>query len=493
MNSTPGTGLDNPLLRALVAERIATRKLYSRYKKLYDHDKPFGPENQGVYRWQIDFHNAGREHTERGLLAANRIGKTETAAAEIACHMTGWYPDWWEGKRFTKPTKGWTGCETNELSRDVVQNKLLGSVLKGTAEGTGWVPKEALGEVRFRQAGVSDVVDTFYVRHVSGGWSQCTLKTYEAGRRKWQGTSRDWIWLDEEAPGDIYTEALTRILDSHGVLLQTFTPLLGATDVVEHFTGKDRPKTVYFQNVTWNDAPHLDEDAKAAILSSYPEWEREARSMGVPMLGSGLVFNIRDSDISVPGFKVPDHWGRINGTDFGIDHPAAGVSLAHDRESDTIYVVDCYKQSNQTPVYHAEWFKKTGQWIPVAWPKDGLARDKGSGITLRDQYRSHGVKMLKDFAQYRDERAVSVEAGIVEMLEYMRSGRFKVFDHLTQWFEEKRFYHRKDGVVQPTKDDILSATRYAFVMRRKAVTRAEGVGSIAPTRKYRGPVYGGTP
>lgn len=206
----------------------------------YGHPETLKIEGWSKKPWQFDFHNAGKEYRERMLIAANRVGKTQCAAPEVAMHMTGRYPDWWEGKRFKKPVLVWTGSPTNETSRDIVQKALIGGTTKETL-GTGWIPREYIhGKPKNKQAGISDVVDLFRTKHISGGTSMCVLKTYEQGWRKWQGTEPEVVWMDEEPEdneqqGRIYTEALTRLLTSHGIMMVTFTPLLGVTKLVEHF------------------------------------------------------------------------------------------------------------------------------------------------------------------------------------------------------------------------------------------------------------------
>jgi len=470
---------------AELERRTRERKLFLEYGKPYDHDKPWGHPNIGAYHWQIDFHNAGAENPERMLMAANRVGKTRSAGAEMACHLTGFYPKWWKGRKWDRATRGWCGSESSEASRDLVQFELLG---KEGEHGTGWIPKESLIEVKYRQAGVTEVVDTIKVKHKAGGVSMCSMKTYEQGRKKWQGAKLDWVWLDEEPPMDIYTEALTRTADSKGMIVLTFTPLLGPDDVVLHFINAEAGRGIYSTNVGWDDAPHLDPDEKERLKLSFPPHERETRVSGTPMLGSGGVFPIADDAISIPPFEIPPHFARINGVDFGIDHPAAGAFLAHDRDADTIYVYDCYRAPGETPVYHAQAMRKHGDWIPTAWPHDGLNRDKGSGVALKDQYRSHGLRMLKEHAHYPDERGNHREPGVIEIFEYMRTGKFKVFNTLTQWFEEKRLYHRKDGVIVAQRDDIMSAMRYAFMMRRYGIVRPPA----KPKRKGpRKPIVGG--
>ena len=92
--------------------------------------------------------------------------------------------------------------------------------------------------------------------------------------------------------------------------------------------------------------------------------------------------------------------------------------------------------------------------------------------------------MLHTHAAYEDGTPggnVSVEAGLMDMLDRMQTGRFKVYRHLNDWFEEFRLYHRKDGKVVKEHDDLLSATRYAIMMLRYA-------RSPATYRRMRGPL-----
>jgi hypothetical protein len=79
--------------------------------------------------------------------------------------------------------------------------------------------------------------------------------------------------------------------------------------------------------------------------------------------------------------------------------------------------------------------------------------------------------MLYTHAQFEDG-SVSVEAGLMDMLTRMQTGRFKVFKHLNDWWDEFRLYHRKDGRVVKEGDDLMSATRYALMMLRFASTKA---------------------
>lgn len=228
----------------------------------------------------------------------------------------------------------------------------------------------------------------------------------------------------------------------------------------------------------WDDVPHLSEEQKRQMLEAYPEHEREARSKGVPKLGSGAVFPIDEKLITVTPREIPKHWPQIIGLDFGWDHPTAAARLAWDRDADCIYVTHSYRKSKEVPVVHAAAVLVWGKWIPVAWPHDGLQHDKGSGSQLADQYRDAGLNMLDEQASH-EEGGNGVEAGIMDLLERMRTNRFKVFAGQEEWFDEFRTYHRKDGKIVKEVDDLMSATRYGVMMLRHALTQP------APTQHRR--------
>lgn len=222
-------------------------------------------------------------------------------------------------------------------------------------------------------------------------------------------------------------------------------------------------------SMTIEDVDHYTREEKDRIIASYPPHEREARTKGIPTMGSGRVFPVSEDKIKVDPFPIPKHFAQINGCDFGWDHPFGAVNLAWDRDADVIYVTRGYREREATPVIHSAAIKPWGAWIPCAWPHDGYQHDKGSGDQLAEQYRKHGLNMLDEHATHA-EGGFGTEAGVMEMLERMQTGRFKVFSTFSEFFEEFRLYHRLDGKIQKVRDDVLSATRIGVMMRRHAIT-----------------------
>lgn len=232
----------------------------------------------------------------------------------------------------------------------------------------------------------------------------------------------------------------------------------------------------YLVMASWHDVPHLDEKTKRELRESTPPHLRKARELGVPQLGSGAVFPIAEADILIDPITIPDAWVRIGGMDFGWDHPWAAVDTAWDRDKDCIYLIKDFRKSELTPLAAKEALKSWETWLPWAWPHDGLQHDKGSGEELATQYRMRGFDMIPEKATFPDG-SNGFEAGIMEMLDRMETGRWKVFNTCAYWIEEFRLYHRKDGLVVKIRDDTISASRYAMMMRRYAKRRpTKGTG-----------------
>jgi phage terminase large subunit-like protein len=297
------------------------------------------------YEKQLSFHAAGATARERLLMAGNQLGKTLAGGFEVAMHATGRYPEWWTGRRFDRPIVGWACGVTGEVVRDTVQRVLVG---RAGQPGTGAIPKDAIADL-VSARGIPDLLDSIKVHHVSGGQSIIGLKSYLSGREKFQGETLDFVWFDEEPPADIYTEGLTRTNVGASPVWMTFTPLLGMSEVVRRFL-QERSADRHIVSMTIDDVQHYSDEEKKTIIASYPSHELEARTKGIPVLGSGRIFPVPEETLAVDHRDFPSHWPRIGGMDFGWDHPFAAVELVWDRDTDTVYVSKTHRLKEATPV-----------------------------------------------------------------------------------------------------------------------------------------------
>lgn len=390
-------------------------------------------------------------------MAANRIGKSESGAYETTCHLTGVYPHWWKGKRFTQPIEAWACGTTSETTRDIVQAKLLGAV---GSEGTGMIPGDKIVHTTPRKSGLSGSIESAWIRHSSGKDSLLGLKTYEQGRKSFEGTAKGLIWCDEEPPEDVYVEMLMRTLTTRGITMITFTPLQGMSAIVKGFLEpetKDSELYKCFIQAGWQHVPHIHEDEKKALIATTPPYQIKARTLGEPSLGSGAIYPIAEEEITVPVMDIPPHWPRAYGMDVGWNKTAV-IWGAKDPATGIIYLYSEHYQGQGEPASHAMAIKSRGEWIPGVIDPASEGRSQVDGRQLLNMYEKLGLKV--------EPADNSVETGIKEVWQLLVSGKLKVLSHLFNFLSEFRKYHRDDkgqGKIVKRFDHLLDACRY-FVM-----------------------------
>lgn len=426
-------------LKVLIAEQ--QHRKFNRIEYL------FPDSTRAGYAKHLDFLAGTATYRESVFCAGNRTGKSETGAYAVAIWLTGKYPPWWQGKRFSRPVNVLVVGETGRLVRDSMQAKLMGEAGR---IGEGLIPLKSISD-KVSKGGVPDAFDVVRVKHVSGGESILQFQSYDQGREAFQATSRDVIWLDEEPPISVYNECLIRTMTTGGIVICTFTPLKGMSETVLALQKKANDKAASFITATWDDAPHLTEKDKAELWASLPPYQRDARSKGIPQLGSGAVYPVPETDLLVKPFEIPPHWRRAYGMDVGWNNTAA-VWIAHDAETDIIYVTSDYKRGQCEPSSHAAAIRVRGD-LPGLIDPASQGRGQDDGRKLIDQYRVMGLNLtIADNA---------VEAGIFELYTRMTTGRLKIFKTCQLLIEELRLYRRDDkGRIVKENDHLLDATRY---------------------------------
>jgi phage terminase large subunit-like protein len=422
--------------------------------------------------------------SERLLVAANKVGKTYAGAIEMAAHLTGLYPEWWNGRRFTHAIDAWAACDTHTLARDGAQRYLFGPPNDPDGLGSGLIPRHLIVGTPIAGHGATGLFDTARVRHVSGKTSSIQFKAYSQGRANVQSANLHVVWLDEQPPDiDLYTEFLARLLHTRGILYMTFTPLRDIAFVRERFY-KGRNEARDYVEMSYEEKPGVTSEEIEMMKEQYPQHTWAARIYGKAELGAGAAFETTEKNLMFPAdMYIPDYWPKIWGIDFGITHPFAAVLCAWDRDTDTFYVLDAFKLSDAQPIDHVDRMDRIAANIKVAWPHDGNTREKGSGKQLILSYRQRGLQTLPAHATWPDG-SMGLESGIQEIRYRAREGKLKVKETLGQWFDEYRSYHTDEkGEYVRVNDDMLAATRYALMMRRYAKPGVIG-SRLFP---YRGP------
>lgn len=458
----------------ITLEDLQIEQRRRRYHKLAYY---FPDATRSGYVKHLDFIKSTATFREVCFMAGNRVGKSETVAYAAAVWLTGEYPHWWEGKRFKGAVNILVAGETGRLVRDSIQDKLLGPP---GDHGSGLIPKDAIVS-KSAKSGVPDAVDTVQIKHANGGISVLQFQSYDQGREAFQATARDVVIEDEEPPLAIHNECLIRTMTTQGLVLLAFTPLKGQTETVQSFERKDDIGIAKIVRAGWDDAPHLSETDKSQLMAALPPHQREARSRGIPQLGSGAVYPVQIEDLLVDPFVIPKFWRKAYGMDVGWNNTAA-CWLAHDAEADIVYITHDYKRGQTEPASHAEAIRAKGVIKGVIDPAS-QGRSQDDGKKLIDQYRAMGLDLtIADNA---------VEAGIFEVYTRMTTGRLKIFRTCQGLLDELRLYRRDEkGRIVKENDHILDALRYAvrssLGIAMAGENPAEDRSKLDPYAKLRG-------
>jgi phage terminase large subunit-like protein len=439
-----------------------------------------GDLSRDKYPKHLAFFEAGGKYRQRCIIAANRIGKTEGIGGyETALHLTGLYPDWWRGRRFGYGIKAWAAGRTGQTTRDTVQEVLLGPP---GHMGEGMIPQDYILETKKKAGGVPDAIESVLVRHVSGTESRLVFKSYDQGRPAFEGTAQDLVWFDEECDDDVYGEAVVRTMTTDGLVMLTFTPLRGLTDVVLRFMPDgafpDRDTGLFVISATWDDAPHLGPREKQEILDATQPFLRDARSKGIPHLGAGSIYPVDVESLIVQPFEIGPYWPRAYAVDVGWERTAA-IWGALDRDSDVLYLYSEHYVGGEQPPMHAAAIRARGDWIRGVIDPAARGRSQTDGKALFDQYQQLGLDLLP-----ADN---TVWTGIEECWMRMTTGRLKAFSNLTNWLAELRLYRRDEkGKIVKDRDHLMDAMRYLVTSGLDvAESQYRAVDSVAHQEEYR--------
>lgn len=387
------------------------------------------------------------------LIGGNRCGKTFTGSFAIMCHATGNYPDWWRGIRFAGPIDIWVAGVTAQRVRDTLQEKLFGKLGK---MGTGMIPKNAIVvDSILKKTGTPGAIDRIDIKHVSGGTSTIQFFSYEMDREKFQGSSVNLVWFDEEPPEEIYNECKMRVLDCSGNIFFTFTPLSGITTLYDNIMQDEKIHKIW---LSMDEAKHLKPEDIDRLLEGMSDAEKKARRHGVATIGAGKIFNFAEDEYTIEPFEIPPYWRRIGGLDVGLTHPTGALMAAIDDDSNTVYITNEYRVSNKTAIDHAAHLKHWG----VKFMTDPHAFDRmiGTGTSTASIYMDEGLELKK--------ANNNVDASIAEIRKRIGSGRLYIFNNLHMLLKELRTYRTKETADGNTKivkvdDDLIDPMRYLIM------------------------------
>jgi hypothetical protein len=213
----------------------------------------------------------------------------------------------------------------------------------------------------------------------------------------------------------------------------------------------------------WDDVPHLDEQTKKDLYASIPPYQRDARSKGIPQLGSGAIYPVPESEIVCKPFEIPRYWPRCYALDVGWNRTAA-IWGAWNLDEDKVFLYAEHYRSQAEPAIHAASIRARGAWIPGVIDPAARGRSQVDGTRLIEQYIDLGLLLAPA------ENAV--EAGLYAVWERLSDGRLFVFNSLQNWLSEFRIYRRDErGKIVKQNDHLMDATRYLIMSGSQVACR----------------------
>lgn len=434
-----------------------------------------GTLRRDLYPKHLKFFQAGEFGAERAFIAANRVGKTFAGLYEMILHCTGRYPEWWPGKRFTKPVECWLVGETGETIRDTMQQLLVGQ----GEMWTGLIPKACVARDPLGMAGISNGFGQYFIKHSTGGVSRIVTKSYNSGIEAFKGAAIHVVMLDEQCPLNIYTECQMRTVTTSGIVYLTFTPDNGATDTVLYFM---EDPSRFKVKVGWKDVPHIPKDVQESLIKKIPPHLIPCKTEGEIYLGTGAVYPISESQITEEPFKIPSSWPRCFAFDPGWNKTAA-LWAAYDTESDVWHLYSEYYAGHAEAAIHAKAIRARGRWIPgIADPYTEYGSKGKDGISFLPTYEEEGLQLM--MANNKDK-----DAGIFDVYELFSTGRLKVANTLKNFLHEYKLYRRDDnGRIVKKNDHLMDCLRYLIKHGREVAIKEPNENDSDYTPSYYTPI-----
>ncbi|MDE6667497.1 MAG: terminase family protein, partial [Clostridia bacterium] len=426
------------------------------------------------HKKQILFHKCKKRN--RWVFGGNRSGKTECGAVECLWILRGIHPY----RKNRKDVFGWAVSLSQQVQRDVAQAKIL-----------SYLPKSWIADITMlsgrKDSPAGGVIDQIKIKNVYGGISTLGFKSCDQGREKFQGSSLDFVWFDEEPPRDIYEECLMRVMDKQGDIFGTMTPLKGRTFIYnEVYLNTRKNPEIWHEFMTWEDNPYLSEKEARLLENALDATSLDARKYGKFSEGAGLVYPEFDESIHViEPFKIPPEWQENISIDPGLHNPLSAHWYCVDWDGN-VYVVAEHFASGKDIDFHANAIKSIS--AKLGWKTDGRGRISALIDSAANQ---RTLASSKSVTELFTDRGIAVNptvnkdvfAGIARIKSFLRQdngeANLYIFKNCVNMIEEFKTYFWADGDAPVKKDDhCMDELRYFIMTRPKPAVKPEEISPV---------------
>ncbi len=429
---------------------------------------------------QIEFHKCNKK--SRWVFGGNRSGKTECGAVEVVYMARGNHPY----RKIDHATSGWVVSVSTQVQRDVAQNKILNYL------NPDWIEDVVMLSGR-KDSYANGIIDYILIKNVFGTLSKIGFKSCDQGREKFQGTSLDYVWFDEEPPYDVYEECRMRVLDKNGDIFATMTPLKGMTFVYDEiYLNKFNNPEIWCEFMQWDDNPYISEQAKQAMKQSMSTDELKTRQFGEFVDAGGRVYPEFDENVNViEPFDVPYDWQDKLSIDPGLKNPLSCHWYAVDYDGN-IYVVAEHYDREKDIEYHSQkiheisdalhWHRNSNGMIEALIDSAANQTTLASKKSVSDLFYDYGILVNANVNK-------DVFSGIQRVKSYIKNSlgetKLYIFNTCKNLIREMKGYRWGKGESPVKVDDhSMDELRY-YIMSRPENKKPKEEKSIIQQEKER--------
>lgn len=424
---------------------------------------------------QEKFHKS--QAKRRLYVGGNRSGKTVGGCIEAIYYMKGEHP---HRQVPPAPTKG--RIVTVDFKKG--ENEIIVPQLQQ------WIPPSLL-----KNGSWEDSYSSKYHKLTLANGSTAEIMSHEQEVDAFSGTSRHWLWMDEECPKPIYKECQARLVDVDGDWWMTMTPVEGMTwvydDIYSENVGRESGRTEVIV-VDMAENPYIPTESRLEYILSLDEEERKIRGAGAFVPLGGLLLKEFNHDNNVISYVHPPwEWEWWVSIDHGYRNPTAILWHAIS-PSGSVYTFHEHYRSEWTVSKHSKYIKGYNEKMrdPDKYIGDMAMnqRQAATGLSIQQIYRDNGINVI-----LAKKGKGSVESGIIKMNEYLHDGKWQIADTCVNLIKEIRKYrgkkyssskladaNNKREEPQSKDDHAIDSSRYMFTfMPRLGKSREEQLSPVA--------------
>ncbi len=448
-----------------IIQRLLSIEKEERRRRNFDRLKNYNT-GEKVHQKQQAFHKCPKKN--RWVFGGNRSGKTECGAVEAIYLARGIHPY----KENRKNVFGWVVSLSQQVQRDVAQAKILDYLNPSWIEDVTMLSGKKEG-LRY------GVIDQIRIKNVFGGTSVIGFKSCDQGREKFQGSSLDFVWFDEEPPKDVYDECRMRVLDKKGEIFGTMTPLKGLTFVYDEiFLNSGNSDQVWYEFMEWADNPFLDPDEVTELTKSLSPDQIESRRYGRFKASEGLVYPEFDENLHViDPVDLPRECQDLISIDPGLNNPLSAHWYSVDYDGN-VYAVAEHYEAGKDVIYHSEKIKEISK--SLGWHTDASGRINALIDSAANQKTLASSKSVTEL--FYDNGILAsprvnkdLFSGIQRVKQYLNPNNGKpnlyIFRTCTNLIRElKSYWWGKGDAPKKYDDHCLDELRYYLMTKPTAST-----------------------